>query len=121
VRPEFVKTLPLEPDHGGDGNVASGQQGAEPRTGTWPRWGHNGKEIFYLSPDNKIMATEVKHGGAGFEVGAGHALFETRPYRTGGAQFDVAPDSQRFLIDYSLQQPNTSITLVVNWDAEVKK
>ena len=67
------------------------------------------------------MATEVKHGGAGFEVGAGHALFETRPYRTGGAQFDVAPDSQRFLIDYSLQQPNTSITLVVNWDAEVKK
>jgi serine/threonine protein kinase/Tol biopolymer transport system component len=102
------------PGPGGKWQVSNGG-------GTWPRWGQNGKEIFYLSPDSKIMASEVKNGGAGFEVGAGHALFETRPYRTGGATFDVAPDSQRFLIDYSLQQPNTAITLVVNWDAELRK
>jgi WD40 repeat protein len=102
------------PDPGGKWQVSTGG-------GTWPRWGHNGKEIFYLSPDNKIMAAEVKGSGAGFEVGKGRALFESRPYRTGGAPFDVTPDSQRFLIDYSLQQPNTAITLVVNWDAEVMK
>jgi len=102
------------PDPGGKWQVSTGG-------GTWPRWGHNGKKIFYLSPDNKIMAAEVKGSGAGFEVGKGRALFESRPYRTGGAPFDVTPDSQRFLIDYSLQQPNAAITLVVNWDAEVKK
>ena len=104
-RPE-VYVVPF-PGPGGKWQVSTGG-------GTWPRWGHNGKEIFYLSLDNKIMAAEVKGGGAGFEVGKGRALFETRPYWTGGGTFDVAPDSQRFLIDYSLQQPNAAITLVVN-------
>jgi hypothetical protein len=27
--------------------------------GNWPRWRHDGKEIFYLAPDNTLMAAEV--------------------------------------------------------------
>ena len=89
--------------------------------GTWPRWRRDGKEILYLSPDNKVMAAEVRASGSSFEVGAVRALFETRPYRTGGAAFDVSADGQRFIIKYAQEQPTAAITLVVNWTSELKK
>jgi dipeptidyl aminopeptidase/acylaminoacyl peptidase len=89
--------------------------------GTWPRWRRDSKEIFYLSPDNKVMAAEVRANGSSFEVGAVRALFETRPYRTSGAAFDVSADGQRFIIKYAQEQPTAAITLVVNWTAELKK
>ncbi len=77
---------------------------------------------FYLSPDNKMMAAEVKENGSSFEVGAVHTLFETRPYRSGGLEpFDVTADGQRFIIDYLEEQPSAAITLVVNWPADLKR
>jgi Tol biopolymer transport system component len=89
--------------------------------GNWPRWRRDGKEIFYLSPDNKVMAAEVRASSSSFEIGAVQPLFETRPFRSGGAAFDVSADGQRFIVDYAQEQPTAAITLVVNWTAEVKK
>ena len=80
------------PGPGGKWQVSTGG-------GTWPRWRRDSKEIFYLSPDNKVMAAEVKGNGSGFEIGAVRALFETRPYRSGGAAFDMSTDGQRFIIE----------------------
>jgi len=57
-------------------------------------------------------------------AGTPHALFQTRI--TGARyvyfQYDVAPDGQRFLIN-SLRPENTAppLTLVLNWDTELKK
>ena len=102
------------PGPGGKWQVSTGG-------GVWPRWGRDGKEIFYRSPDNRIMSAEVKHGNNSFEFGTARALFETGTYRTGGdAAFDVSPDSQRFLVTYSLMQGNVSIALVENWDSELR-
>ena len=36
-------------------------------------------------------------------------------------QFDAAAGGQRFVIPYEAGQPSAAITLVVNWDAELKK
>ena len=48
--------------------------------GTQPRWNRNGKELFYLAPDRKLMAVTVKTGAA-FEAEAPRTLFETAlPY-----------------------------------------
>jgi len=102
------------PGPGGKWQVSTGG-------GTWPRWRRDGKEIFYLSPDNKVMAAEVKANGSSFEIGAVRALFETRPYRSGGAAFDVSADGQRFIVDYAGEQPTAAITLVVNWTADLRK
>jgi eukaryotic-like serine/threonine-protein kinase len=102
------------PGPGGKWQVSTGG-------GTWPRWRRDGKEILYLSPDNKLMAAEVRASGSSFEIGAVRALFETRPYRSGGATFDVSADGQRFIIDYAQEQPSAAITLVVNWTADLKK
>jgi len=97
-----------------------GKWQVSPTGGCGPRWRRDGKEIFYLSSDNKMMATEVKASGSSFEVGATHALFGTRPYGVFG-RFDVSADGQRFAIPYEAGQPSAAITLVVNWPAELKK
>ena len=44
--------------------------------GTLPRWRRDGKELFYLAPDGKLMAVEIR-SGANFEAGAPKLLFDT--------------------------------------------
>jgi hypothetical protein len=91
--------------------------------GSWPRWRRDGKEIFYLAPDNKLMAVVVNGQGSGFEVGALRPLFDTRAPRINlRSAYDVSPDGQRFLVN-TLADGTASapITLVVNWPALLKK
>src|SRR5262249_16614512 len=42
-----------------------------------PMWRRDGKELFYLTLDKKLMATEVKTGQT-FEAGASKLLFQTQ-------------------------------------------
>jgi Tol biopolymer transport system component len=89
--------------------------------GDRPRWRRNGKEIYYLTPDNKIAAVEVGARGDSFEVGPAKTLFETRAMR-GGSAFDVTSDGQRFLVNSLVQAQSASpLVLVTNWTAGVKK
>jgi Tol biopolymer transport system component len=97
-----------------------GKWQVSPGGGTSPSWRRDGKEIFYLSSDNKIMAAPVKADGSSFEVGAVTSLFQTRPHRMYGG-YDVSQDGQRFVIAYEAGQLDTAITLLVNWDAELKR
>ncbi|MGH9253087.1 MAG: protein kinase domain-containing protein [Vicinamibacterales bacterium] len=52
--------------------------------GIWPRWRRDGAELFYLAPDNRLMAAEVNGRGSGFDVGAVQPLFATRRGPRGG-------------------------------------
>jgi serine/threonine protein kinase len=97
-----------------------GKWQVSPAGGCGPRWRGDGKEIFYISLDNKMMATQVKASVSSFEVGATNALFATRPYGVFG-RFDVSADGQRFLIPFEAGQPSAAITLVVNWPVDLKK
>ena len=90
--------------------------------GSFPRWRHDGSEIFYLTPDNRLMAASVNGKGTGFEVGAVKPLFATRIVFGGDYQYDVSADGQRFLIDTSPEQATLApITVVLNWTAGLKK
>lgn len=89
-------------------------------SGYIPRWRRDGKELFYHSFDNKLIAADVRASGSSFEVGTLHTLFETQPLSSLGG-FDAAGDGQRFVFAYELGQPDAAITLVVNWTADVKK
>jgi serine/threonine protein kinase/dipeptidyl aminopeptidase/acylaminoacyl peptidase len=91
--------------------------------GWFPQWRRDGREIFYVSPDGKIMAAEVKASGSSFEVGAVHPLFETKPYfgLYTANLFDVTPDGQRLVVAYEAQQSTSAVALVANWPALLKK
>jgi eukaryotic-like serine/threonine-protein kinase len=89
--------------------------------GGQPVWNRNGKEIFYASADNKLMAVDVKTD-SGFEASAPKALFDVRLKNATGWRYDISPDGQRFLANQVIGEvkPNP-ITLMLNWAAETKK
>ena len=87
-------------------------------------WRHDGKELFYVSADRKMMAVEVKGEGASFEAGAPRPLFDLRvPTFTGSqAQFAVTPDGQKFLIANTAgENKSEPITVALNWTADLKQ
>jgi Tol biopolymer transport system component len=88
--------------------------------GTDPRWHPNGRELFFLAPDGKLMAASVRTSGSAFDPGTPTALFQTRTAVGGNAnlfpQYAVARDG-RFLINV----PDTAssaapIMVIVNWN-----
>jgi len=93
--------------------------------GDEPRWRSDGKELFYLAADRKLMAVPVKTGGApsgSFEAGQALPLFEIEP-GPGGRPYQPARDGQRFLVNVTAGDTAAAppITVVLNWTAGLKK
>jgi Tol biopolymer transport system component/tRNA A-37 threonylcarbamoyl transferase component Bud32 len=87
--------------------------------GAVPRWRRDGKELFYLSRDRKLMAVAVT-GGATFQAGAPRPLFQTRA--TGFLRYDVAAGGRRFLVNTAVEEPASSLpAIVLNWAARLKR
>ncbi len=90
--------------------------------GFFPRWRHDGSEIFFLTVDGKLMAASVNGKSAGFDVGAVKTLYTTHTSFVAGYPFDVSADGQRFLINTIPEQATAApITVVLNWTAGLKK
>jgi eukaryotic-like serine/threonine-protein kinase len=89
--------------------------------GTDPRWRGNGKELYYLAPDGKLMAVEVATDPE-FHAGVPKALFQA-PLGSNGAvvQWDVTADGKHFLIPAPTQAAQTAFTVVLNWPYLLKK
>lgn len=89
--------------------------------GDQPMWRSDGKEIFFVAPDRKLMAAAVNTKGDVLEVGAVQPLFGPILYNAGHV-YDVSADGQRFLVRTEAQQSNTEpLTLVQNWTALLRK
>jgi Tol biopolymer transport system component len=78
--------------------------------GLQPRWSDNGKEIFFLTADDMMMASEVTLG-PNFSAGVPRELFKF----SGRTGYDVSHDSQRFLIVVPPKEIEAPITVVLNW------
>jgi eukaryotic-like serine/threonine-protein kinase len=104
---------------------AHGKWQASNGGGDQPRWRGDGRELFYLAPDGKIVAVPVKEG-ASFSSGAPAALFQANqrePVATSEqVAYDVTRNGQRFLINTYVKNGKIQpMTVVLNWDAESKK
>ena len=81
-------------------------------------WSRDGRELYFLGLDGRLMAVEVKGGpGGGFQAGTPTALFDPHVLEGG---FDVTKDG-RFLIPSTAGQFQNPITVVLNWQAALKK
>jgi len=91
--------------------------------GVEPMWQRDGNELFYLKPDDTLMAVDVKAGTGGFQAGAAKKLFKAQLITGGGRNhYAVSPDGQRFLMLEPVGKAQPSpITVVVNWPALLKK
>jgi eukaryotic-like serine/threonine-protein kinase len=92
--------------------------------GEQPKWRSDGKELFYLAPDGKMMAVPVTVG-ANFDAGTPVALFQANPREMIATSerfdYDVSKDGQRFLINTELKSGLTPMSVVVNWTAGLNK
>jgi Tol biopolymer transport system component len=88
--------------------------------GTSPHWRRDGKELFYVSADQRLMAVPVR-AGTTIEAGAPQALFDlNNPERLTG--FQPSPDGQRFLVNVQVEGAGTRpITVLLHWQSELKK
>ena len=105
--------------------VARGKWQVSSRGGEQARWSADAKEIFFLSPDGKIMAVPVK-AGASFEAGAPTSLFQASVRETMATSeqimCDVDETGQQFLINTSVKNVTTQpLSIVLNWSAGLKK
>jgi len=89
--------------------------------GNMPVWSKDGKELFFISADRKMMAVDVRTDGT-LQAGVPKALFEAHIGSSDAYDsYDVARDG-RFLIPVPVEQNSTvAMTVVANWTAALNK
>jgi Tol biopolymer transport system component len=93
-----------------------------PNGGGQPRWRKDGKELFYVAPDSRLMAVPVTlTTQARPDIGTASPLFVARlagDVVPGGnkQQYAVSSDGQRFLMNVATEHPPvTPITVILHW------
>lgn len=103
----------------------SGKWQVSTEGGTRPRWRRDGKELFFVSLGNKLMAVPVREENNTLDIGSPEPLFQINPpdSQYAGWIYDVTPDGKRFIVATRLPEPPSAepITLVVNWPELLKK
>jgi serine/threonine protein kinase/Tol biopolymer transport system component len=105
--------------------IANGKWQVSTAGGQEPRWRQDGKELFYISPDGKMMAVAIKTG-ANFEAGSPVTLFQTYRRQPVSSQdvfsYDVTGDGQKFLIITKADKANAApLSITLNWASEMEK
>jgi serine/threonine protein kinase len=108
------------PKTGGKWRISSGG-------GDQPLWRSDGKELFYVAADGKLMAAEINPSASTFQRGVPKPLFEIHVPSNAGItsmrnHLIVKADGQRFLIVNSIEDSvSFPINVVLNWTALLKR
>jgi Tol biopolymer transport system component len=88
--------------------------------GAYPRWAQNGREIFFRSED-RMMSVPVETQPT-FKVGTARMLFRGGGYVALG-NYDVAPDSQHFLMIKEKEAPASAkeLNIILHWTDELRR
>jgi eukaryotic-like serine/threonine-protein kinase len=95
--------------------------------GAQPCWSRDGKELFYVAPNGKLMSVAITPGRSALELSASRPLFQTRLLNaaggTSGKKYDVSADGH-FLMSVATDrpgEPTTPLTVVLNWFTPFRK
>lgn len=99
----------------------SGAKSQISTTGGWLARFSRG-EIFYATLGNDLMASTI-YTGTGFHAEPVHRLFhlDFPNVISSFPLYDVSPDGQRFAVLSVDRTRSSSISLVTNWPAQLKK
>jgi len=101
----------------------------KPMTGKWqisttgglqPRWRGDGKELFYVAPDGKLTAVDVKATAQTFDRGTPQPLFDSRAVLLQSSvvtSYSPSADGMRFLmlVPQGALGETPPLTVVANW------
>ena len=85
--------------------------------GTQPRWRGDGRELYFVAPDRRLMAVEIRTAPQ-FVPQLPRALFATHilPLVEARNQYDVTADGERFLVNSRRPEDATQpIVVLVDW------
>jgi serine/threonine-protein kinase len=110
----YVRPFPAA--SGGKWQISSGG-------GLYAVWGNNGRELFYETADNRIMAVDYSVEGSSFIPGKPRLWSDRQLFYTGTSNLDLAPDGKRFAI---LQLDETSraaprVVFLLNFFDELRR
>jgi Tol biopolymer transport system component len=94
--------------------------------GQYPQWGpqvgSDGRELFYLTADFKLMVVTLKVGKDSVEPTTPRELFALPSVDIGFNPYDTTPSGQRFLVRATPErEASQPLTVIVNWPALLKK
>jgi eukaryotic-like serine/threonine-protein kinase len=113
--------------------VGNGRWQVSTNGGQEPLWSRDGKELFYVSPDSRLMSVRVDTGTtwsaaspiALFADDALGAASSGNVVASAGHSYDVSLDGKRFLllkpITAGASDETGRLTVVVNWFQELKQ
>ena len=89
--------------------------------GVQARWRRDGRELFYLTPNGRLMAVTIRIDSTGMEIGKPVPLFTPQiggqwrhPY---GRNYMVSRDGQRFLVE-TPREVSIAVTVILNWSPD---
>jgi Tol biopolymer transport system component len=81
-------------------------------------WSRDGKQLYFRDASNMLAAVDVQPQGDDLHFGTPQQIFSS----TGGASLaGVAPDGRILAMIDAEQGTSPPISLILNWDAELKK
>jgi Tol biopolymer transport system component len=112
-----VYVIPF-PGRGGRWQISSNGVGLGGVASLGLAWSRDGKQLYFRDAAGALMAVDVQLQPREFHSGLPRQIF-TAP---GGVRpIDAAPDGRILLMVQAEQEVSSPITLVLNWDAEMKK
>jgi eukaryotic-like serine/threonine-protein kinase len=107
--------------------TGAGRRRVSVEGGSQPRWRRDGRELFFLAADARLMAVAVRAGEPA-EFGAPVSLFRSPTATSNRSElatwndYDVSPDGQRFLIRVDLISRDTMpVTVALGWAAGIAR
>jgi eukaryotic-like serine/threonine-protein kinase len=88
--------------------------------GAAPRWSSDSSELFYISPNGRLMSVSISRSGDSLAIGKPVALFPSRAFQR-DPDYDVA-GKNRFLLKVPLGAVDEgSVAVIANWAAMMKR
>ncbi len=86
--------------------------------GAHVRWRHDGKELFYIALDGRLVSASLHiSSGGSLETGTRTPLFfaNVGPVQDTSESYVVSTDGQRFLVDTVVEEAASPISVILNW------
>jgi dipeptidyl aminopeptidase/acylaminoacyl peptidase len=86
------------------------------------KWRDDGRELYYETPDGRIMAAGIQTGPDGVRVETPRALFSADLAAGELHSFDATPDGERFLLMLNPRDQDqvVRLTVITGWQAKLR-
>jgi serine/threonine-protein kinase len=94
--------------------------------GLYAFWSKNGHELFYETPDNRIMVVDYTVNGDSFVHGNPRPWFDQKIFNPGAIDLDLAPNGKRFAVPVLPEKARPAsgsvhVTFLLNFFDELRR